>query len=87
MYAPDASRNNKALARAIQDQLIDDTNATDRGIVSRPELVVIRETEMDAVLVELGFLTYSSDEIKLLSESYLETCAEAIVDGIIDFID
>ena len=87
LYDPDASRNNKALARAIQDQLIDNTNATDRGIVSRPELVVIRETEMDAVLVELGFLTYSSDEIKLLSESYLETCAEAIVDGIIDFID
>ncbi len=87
LYSPDASRNNKELARAIQDQLIDDTNATDRGIVSRPELVVIRETEMDAVLVELGFLTYSSDEIKLLSESYLETCAEAIVDGIIDFID
>jgi len=87
LYAPDTSRNNKALARAIQDQLIDKTNATDRGIVSRPDLVVTRETEMSAVLVELGFLTNGDEEIKLLSESYLEKCAESIVEGIIDFVD
>jgi N-acetylmuramoyl-L-alanine amidase len=87
LYNPDSSRNNKELALAIQGQLIGHTNAIDRGIVSRPELVVIRETEMDAVLVELGFLSNSSEEIKLLNESYLETCAEAIVDGIIDFVD
>ncbi|MBI9011150.1 MAG: N-acetylmuramoyl-L-alanine amidase [Clostridiales bacterium] len=87
LYAPDTSRNNKALARAIQDQLIDNTNATDRGIVSRPDLVVTRETEMSAVLVELGFLTNGDEEIRLLSEAYLEKCAESIVEGIIDFVD
>lgn len=87
LYAPDISRNNKALARAIQDQLIDKTNATDRGIVSRPDLVVTRETEMSAVLVELGFLTNSDEEIRLLSEAYLEKCAESIVEGIIDFVE
>jgi len=87
LYAPDTSRNNKALAIAIQDQLIDNTHATDRGIVSRPDLVVTRETEMSAVLVELGFLTNSEDEVRLLSDSYLETCAESIVEGIIDFME
>lgn len=87
LYAPDTSRNNKALARAIQDQLVDKTNAYDRGIVSRPDLVVTRETQMSAVLVELGFLTNSEEEIRLLSDIYLEKCAESIVDGIIDFME
>lgn len=87
LYAPDSSRNNKTLATDIQAQLIDYTNAVDRGIVSRPDLAVTRLTKMDAVLVELGFLSNSVDEPKLLSESYLEKCAEAIVEGIVDFVE
>ncbi|MCH4889878.1 hypothetical protein EZV73_20025 [Acidaminobacter sp. JC074] len=87
LYAPDPARNNKTLATDIQEQLIDKTNAVDRGIVSRGDLAVTRLTEMDAVLVELGFLTNAGDEVNLLNDSYLEKCAEAIVDGIIDFVD
>lgn len=87
LYAPDSSRNNKELARAIQDGMIAATNNTNRGIVSRPELVVIRETEMDAVLVELGFLSNRQDEIRLLTESYLDKCVEGILQGVVDFMD
>lgn len=87
LYAPDSSRNNKEFARAVQDELIKQTNAVDRGIVSRPELVVIRETEMDAILVEIGFLTNSSEEIRLLSNAYIENCANSIVDGVKNFLD
>jgi N-acetylmuramoyl-L-alanine amidase len=42
---------------------------------------------MSAVLVELGFLSNSEDELRLLSDSYLEKCAESIVDGIIEFME
>lgn len=87
LYAPDNARNNKALADAIQSELISATGAVNRGVVSRPELVVIRETEMDAVLVELGFLSNPEDEQKLLTTNYLEACAEAILEGVIDFMD
>lgn len=87
LYMPDSKRNNKTLATLIQDQLIAYTNNVDRGIKSRSDLGVLRGTKMDAVLVELGFLSNSQDEVRLLSESYLEKCAEAIVEGIIDFVD
>lgn len=87
LYAPDDSRNNKELAKEIQEGLLYYTNATDRGIVARPELVVIRETNMDAVLVELGFLSNQLDEVRLLTKSYIDNCAEGILQGIIDFME
>lgn len=87
LYAPDLLRDNETFARAIQNQLINHTGGVNRGVVARPELVVIRETEMDAVLVELGFISNEEDRAKLTTEAYLETCAEAILDGVIDFID
>jgi N-acetylmuramoyl-L-alanine amidase len=87
LYDPDPTRNNKALADAIQNELIRKTGATNRGTVKRPDLVVTRETEMDAVLVELGFVSNPSDLANLLNDAYLEKCAEAMRDGIIEFID
>lgn len=87
LYMPDSSRNNKTLATKIQDQLIAYTNNVDRGIKSRSDLGVLRGTKMDAVLVELGFLSNSQDELKLLTDSYLEKCANAIVEGVIDFVE
>lgn len=87
LYDPDPSRNNYALAKSIQSQMIKATGATDRGVVSRPDLVVTRETEMDAVLVELGFITNYEEQAKLLNASYIESCAEAILEGVIDFME
>ncbi len=87
LYAPDTSRNNKEFARAVQDNMLELTNAKDRGIVSRPELAVIRATEMDAILVELGFVSNLHEEMLLLSEDYLNKCTEGIVNGIIEFME
>lgn len=87
LYDPEASRNNYALAKGIQNELVRATGAVDRGVVKRADLVVTRETQMDAVLVELGFLTNPSDQSKLLTNSYLEACAEAILNGVKDFME
>lgn len=87
LYDPENTRNNYTLAKKIQSELISATGAYNRGVVSRPDLVVTRETEMDAVLVELGFITNAEEQQKLRSTSYLEKCAEAILEGVIDFMD
>lgn len=87
LYHPDPNRNNKALAQDIQTQMINRTGAVNRGVVSRPDLAVTRATKMDAVLVELGFLSNATEEQRLLSPSYIENCATAIVDGIKDFLE
>lgn len=87
LYAPDNSRNNLAFAKVIQDHMIKATGNYNRGVVSRPELVVIRETDMDAVLVEIGFLTNTSDHEKLSTDLYINAVADGIVNGIVKYME
>src|SRR6056297_1073143 len=87
LYYPDTDgRNNKSFARTIQDALVNELGAVNRGIVSRPNLVVTRETEMPAVLAEIGFLTHIGGEEELLkTSSYRAKCAEALYQGLMDY--
>jgi N-acetylmuramoyl-L-alanine amidase len=72
-----------ALATKIQNHLIARTGLRNRG-VKTADFHVLRETNMDAVLIECGFYT-NQEEIKLLrSESYRRTCAEAIVAALVE---
>lgn len=86
LYYPDADgRNNKNFAREIQDALVAELGAPNRGIVERPRLVVTRETAMPAVLAEIGFLTHIGGEEELLkSSSYRDKCAQALYEGLMD---
>ncbi len=86
LYAEDEKRDNKRFARLVQDELIKATKQVNRGIVRRNDLVVTRTTEMNAILAELGFLTNPKDKAKLIKDSYLETCAEAILKGVLKFL-
>ncbi len=71
------------LAQKIQRNLVVATGLENRG-VKTADFHVLRETKMDAVLAECGFMT-NPNEIKLLrSETYRKTVAEAIVKGLAD---
>ncbi|MGM0902629.1 MAG: N-acetylmuramoyl-L-alanine amidase [Bacillota bacterium] len=71
------------LAQKIQRNLVVETGLPDRG-VKTADFHVLRETKMDAVLAECGFMT-SQNDIKLLrSEEYRRTVAEAIVKAVAD---
>jgi N-acetylmuramoyl-L-alanine amidase len=71
------------LAQKIQRNLVLATGLQNRG-VKTADFHVLRETKMDAVLAECGFMT-NREEIKLLrSETYRRTCAEAIVKALAD---
>lgn len=52
----------------------------DLGIIERPGLVVLRETEMSAVLVEAGFIDNEADN--RLFDQNIDGIARAIADGI-----
>ncbi|MBM7562323.1 N-acetylmuramoyl-L-alanine amidase [Fusibacter tunisiensis] len=87
LYASDAMSAGKGLATEIQNELIKSLGAVNRGIVKRPNLVVLRETAMPAVLVELGFLTNAAEQQKLMDDTYLKRAADAIARGLVDFLD
>lgn len=82
-YSNDTS---KKLADDIQKSLIDHTNAADKGI-EKENFYVLRNNEIPAVLVEMGFITNKKEAIKLNSDAYRADLASGITNGLIDYFD
>lgn len=74
----------KTLATYIQNNIVRQANMTDRG-VKNTGFYVIKNNNVAAVLVELGFITNSDDFKKLSSDKYLEIYAEAIYQGLVQY--
>ncbi|MGO4528047.1 N-acetylmuramoyl-L-alanine amidase [Paenibacillus sp. 2TAF8] len=77
--------SSKALADIVHRHLIQALGFKDRG-VKNGNLEVLRNTTMPAVLLEIGFLSNLAEEQAMLSESVQNTAAQAIVDGIKEFL-
>ena len=75
------SKASKRLANCMLYRLVDQTDATSRG-VKTGNFHVIRETDMPAVLVEAGFLTNYNERQKLKDRNYLDRVSIGIAQGI-----
>ncbi len=84
-HYPD-SPSGEALARIIQATACGFTGAVDRDIDSA-NFVVLRETDMPAVLVETGFMTCHEELIKLMDDAYQTRMAQGIAQGIIQYLN
>lgn len=84
-YSPQNHKKSKRLAEAIQQSVIDRTQANDRGTKEDTGLVVTNRTKMPSCLIETGFLTNAEERQKLTEEQYQEQLAQGIVDGIINY--
>jgi N-acetylmuramoyl-L-alanine amidase len=69
------------IARAINENL-SALGFANRGVIERPNLVVLKRTKMPAVLVEAGFIDSDTDN-QLFDEKFNEI-AQGIADGILD---
>lgn len=76
--------SSKELADNIFDSMMDTVDMVKRGLKERPGLAVLKWTEMPAALVELGFVTNSEDQEKLIDPGWQEDAAWAIAQGIIE---
>lgn len=73
-------------ASSVHKELIKATDAVNRGLKSGPRLIVVRETQMPAALVEVGFIS-SKEEVELLTTpSYQDTIVDGLYRGITQFI-
>jgi N-acetylmuramoyl-L-alanine amidase len=77
--------SSKDLANVIHKYLVKAIGFKDRG-VKNGSLQVIRETKMAAVLLEVGFLSNSTEEKLMLSDDVQNKAAQAIVDGIKEYM-
>jgi N-acetylmuramoyl-L-alanine amidase len=74
-------RASKRLAQCVLNRLIDQTDASSRG-VKAGNFHVIRETLMPSIIVEAGFISNLKERHKLKDRAYLERIAIGIAQGI-----
>jgi len=71
------------MARAINSEL-QALGFNNRGVIERPNLAILRRSQMPAVLVEAGFIDNEGDNDKFDQE--FDSIARAIADGILSAI-
>ena len=81
-YSADSGEGSK-LAECIQNQIVNALGTVDRGVKSGPGLLVLKYTDMPAVLVELGFI--DNDEDADLLANKRDEFARAIARGVTDY--
>ncbi len=83
-YHHPSSQVSPHLASTIQSAVIQSTDAKDRGIMSA-NFVVLRETKMPAVLVEMGFMTNHEELMRLIDSGYQDKLADGLANGIVRY--
>ena len=71
------------LGQCIQSQIVNSLGTVDRGLKERPGLIVLKHTDMPAVLVETAFID-NDDDANLLANNQ-DDFARAIARGITDY--
>lgn len=95
----DYNITSKEIALLVKDNLVEDLDLVDRGVVSRPDLWVLEQnaagkiseivneerpvTNLPAILCELCFISNEEDFARLQTEEFQDGAALAIYNGII----
>lgn len=72
----------KDFAQIVQTGLLSALNTISRGLRTRPDLIVLRETNMPAALAEIAFLTNAGDRSRLASEDFRQKAAQSLCDSV-----
>lgn len=73
-----------ALAVFIQRQIVSALGTVDRGVKEMPRLIVLKHTDMPAVLVETAFI--DNDDDMLLLVQHWDDIARVIARGVTDYV-
>ncbi|WP_016949907.1 N-acetylmuramoyl-L-alanine amidase [Anabaena sp. PCC 7108] len=73
------------LARIVHNKILQSLNVRDRK-VRKARFYVLRKSSMPSILVETGFVTGREDAAKLRTSAYQNQMAEAIAQGILQYL-
>ncbi len=74
------------LAREVHRELVKAVGLHDRG-VQAARFVVIRDTNMPAILTETAFISNPSEEALLMQDSFRQRAAQGMAQGIQNYVD
>lgn len=72
------------MAQDILEQITSQAGTRSRGVKINPSFYVLRRTNMPAMLIELAFITNTSDADKLANDQ--SVFAQAIYDGLVEYL-
>ncbi|MGB9919783.1 MAG: N-acetylmuramoyl-L-alanine amidase [Moorellales bacterium] len=75
----------RSLAFSLQQALVSRLGRPDKG-VRQANFAVLRATEMPSALVELAFISNPNEERLLADPAFQRLAAQALVEGIVDFL-
>lgn len=85
-YYMENDAGGESLATMVHNQILAITGANDMYVRGN-DYVVIRETDMPAVLVETGYLSNREDAQRLAGQEYQSKMAYGIAAGVIEYIN
>ncbi|MGL5754025.1 MAG: N-acetylmuramoyl-L-alanine amidase family protein [Paraclostridium sp.] len=85
-YKNNGIADSEKLAKSIQDTICLYLNTRNRGIYPS-NLEILKNTDMPAALVEVGFITNEKDAKNLKNDKYQNKMAQGIAQGILSYID
>lgn len=80
--------SNTGLRGELAEKLLEnlaEVGLENRGVLERPNLTVLRRTDMPAVLLEVGFIDNETDNLTFDRE--FDNIADAIVDGVMEYAE
>jgi N-acetylmuramoyl-L-alanine amidase len=74
-------------AKIVQTNLNKHLGTKDMGVIKRPNLAVLRTSNMPAVIAEVGYMTNSAELSKLKTEWYRQEAAEALRNAVLQSLN
>lgn len=92
LYYPGSAKTDRGfdgrgVASIVQKMLTSSLETRSQGLQSRPQLAVLRTTNMPAVIAEVGYMTDKSELAKLKTSSYRQKSAAALEKAILKILD
>ena len=79
--------NSRGLARLFQDNLVAALGSNDRGLRDRPQILILNQSHIPTILVEVGFMDAQPEAARLADPAYRRLAAEAMVEAIFEAMD
>lgn len=86
LYCPSNSSSSftgKDFAEIIQSKLLAGLGTINRDVRARPDLIVLKATNMPAALAEVAFMTNSADRGNLQKAAFRQSAAQALCDSVV----
>ena len=81
------SEESRRLAENVQNQMVSFLDVRRREPKANENYVMLKRTNIPAIIVECGFLSNSDDRARLITESYQQRVAWAIYVGVLNFFN